>query len=113
MSNDNCPFCGILQETEPGNIIAQDDEQRFALIESIHPEGDVHWIAVPFEHIDSTAEMETSASDRFLKLIEYAVSEAKMRREDYPELQRGFTVKFHFGGYETIPHAKLHILSVE
>jgi len=32
---------------------------------------------------------------------------------DYPALGYGFTIKFHLGAYETIPHAKLHILSKE
>jgi diadenosine tetraphosphate (Ap4A) HIT family hydrolase len=113
MSDNECPFCGILNGVEKGTVIARDDEQGFALIQSLYPEGTVHWIAVPFEHIESTAVMEASASDNFLSLIEYALAETKQRLDDYPHLQRGFTLKMHFGGYETVPHAKVHVLSVE
>lgn len=28
-------------------------------------------------------------------------------------VQQGFSIKFHCGAFETIPHAKLHILTTE
>ena len=111
--NQDSPFVAILAGKADGEVIARDDEKQFALVRSLHPEGVVHWLAIPFEPISSIEELERSNRSRFLELIEFALSQTKEKISDYPELQRGFTVKFHVGGYETIPHAKLHILSVE
>lgn len=107
------PFSAILRGEEPGTVIARDDTQRFALIASMEPEAAIHWLAVPFESGFSTEEMKHNQGERFLALLEYALSETKARVEEYPELENGFTVKFHCGAYETIPHAKFHILSIE
>lgn len=107
------PFVAILRGEEPGTIIARDDEKRFAIITSLEPEAAIHWIALPFESGQSTEEMEQNDGDRFVQLISYAIDETKARIPEHPELTSGFTIKFHIGGYETIPHAKLHILSVE
>lgn len=107
------PFAAILSGEEPGKVITRDDEQRFAIIASLEPEAAVHWLAVPFEAGFTTEEMKHSQGDRFLALLEYALAETKARIEDYPELATGYTIKFHCGAYETIPHAKFHILSVE
>ncbi|WP_374686795.1 hypothetical protein [Promineifilum sp.] len=107
------PFVGILRGEEPGTVIARDDEKRFAIIASLEPEAAIHWIAVPFESGQSTEAMEHNDGERFVQLLNYAIDETKMRIPEHPELTAGFTIKFHIGGYETIPHAKLHILSVE
>ncbi|HRJ45434.1 MAG TPA: hypothetical protein PL105_26265 [Caldilineaceae bacterium] len=109
----DCPFCGILNGVEPGTIIARDDGQRFAIIQSIHPESVVHWLAVPYEHVGSTEDFEQQYGKRFAQLFEYAVATAKAAASDYPHLERGFTLKTHIGSFETVPHAKIHILAVE
>ena len=98
---------------EKGTIIARDDEQQFAIVTSLEPEAAVHWLAMPFESGQGTEALEHSDRERFLQLVDYAISETKARVGDHPELGIGFTIKFHIGGYETIPHAKLHILSIE
>ena len=110
---DESPFVDILNKDAEGEIIARDEEKRFALIKSLHPEGAIHWLAIPYEPIESIEALELSDRERFLELVEFATSQAKALRSEYPELQKGYTIKFHFGGYETVPHAKLHILSVE
>lgn len=107
------PFAAVLNGDMPGTIIARDDDQRFALIASLEPEAAVHWLAIPYESGYSTEEMKHEQGDRFLALLEFAMAETKARFDDYPELANGFTIKFHCGAYETIPHAKLHILSIE
>lgn len=107
------PFTAILRGEEQGTIIARDDEQRLAIIASLEPEAAVHWLAVPFEAGYSTEEMWHANGERFLALLNFAISETKSRVDDYPELANGFTIKFHCGSYETVPHAKLHILSTE
>jgi histidine triad (HIT) family protein len=112
-TNVDSPFAAILLGDEPGFVIARDDERRFAIIASLEPEAAVHWLAVPFEAGYTTEEMEMNDSERFLQLVDYAIAETKAQIEEHPELANGFTIKFHFGAYETIRHAKLHILSVE
>ena len=107
------PFTAILNGDMPGTVIARDDAQRFALIASLEPEAAVHWLAVPFESGYSTEEMKHEHGDRFLALLEYALAETKARVDEHPELANGFTIKFHCGAYETVPHAKFHILSIE
>ena len=108
-----CPFCGILKGEEPGTIIARDDSKGFAIIKSIHPESVVHWLAVPFEHVDSTEEFEQQDEKRFVDLFEWAVVQAKKASAKEPHLVKGFTLKTHFGSFETIGHAKIHILAAE
>lgn len=111
-SNDDT-FVSILNGEEPGTIIARDVIKRFAIIECLHPEAAVHWLAIPYEPIPSIEELERNNRERFLDLIDFAVSAARSRVDAYPELELGFTIKFHFGSFETVPHAKLHILSCE
>jgi diadenosine tetraphosphate (Ap4A) HIT family hydrolase len=111
--NADSPFSAILRGEEPGKVIAKDDTKRFAIVASLEPEAAVHWLALPYEPGDSTESMAQNQRERFLKLIDFAIAETKARGEDYPELANGFTIKFHLGAYETIPHAKLHILSIE
>jgi histidine triad (HIT) family protein len=107
------PFVGILRGEQPGKIITRDDEKRFAIIASLEPEASIHWLAVPFDPGYTTEEMEAKDSERFVQLVNYAITETRARVEEHPELATGFTIKFHCGAYETIPHAKLHILSIE
>lgn len=118
MANPNdettsCPFCAILRGDEPGKVIARDDKQRFALIQSTHPEATIHWMAVPYEHVAGTEVMEHEDSARFLALVDFALTQAKSAGEEYPALRQGFSLKVHFGSFETVPHAKLHVLSKE
>ena len=114
-SAQGCPFCGILRGEEPGTIIARDDDKRFAIIKSIHPESVVHWLAVPFEHEASTEVFEAANGRRFVELFEWAMEQAKapVALEQEPRLIQGFTLKTHFGSFESVPHPKIHILAVE
>lgn len=107
------PLTEILNGDAPGNIIARDPVKRFAIIESIEPEAAVHWLAIPYEPYGSIEQMEKADPARFLQLVEFAISETKARCEEYPTLDKGFTVKIHFGDFESVPHAKLHILCTE
>lgn len=108
-----CPFCDILNGHAPGRIITRDHDRGLALIESIHPESVVHWLAIPVEHVPCTEVLEQSDGSRFLELFDFAVQEVKARREEIPLLYQGFTIKMHFGSYESVPHAKLHVLGTE
>jgi histidine triad (HIT) family protein len=110
-----CPFCAILRGDEPGTIIARDEVKGFAVIKSIHPESTVHWLVLPYEHVDSTEDFEHENPRRFAELFEFAMMQAKSKVniEKEPYLEKGFTLKTHFGSYETVPHAKIHILSKE
>jgi histidine triad (HIT) family protein len=112
-NHQNCPFCGILKGEEPGTIVVRDDAKGFAIIKSIHPESVVHWLAMPIEHVDSTEAFEHENDKRFVELFEWAVVQTKKHVEKEPCLERGFTLKTHFGSFETIPHAKIHILAME
>lgn len=116
MDNDiygESPFSAILDGSQPGEIIARDDERRFALIASMEPEAAVHWLAVPFESGFSTMEMKYDQGERFMALLDFAIRETQARAASHPELANGFTIKFHLGAYETVPHAKFHVLSIE
>ncbi len=112
-TNPDSPFSAILRGEQSGTVIARDDRQRFAIIASMEPEAAIHWLAVPFESGYSTEEMKQWEGERFLALLDFALNETKARAGDYPELDNGFTIKFHCGSYETVPHAKFHILSIE
>ncbi|NCF66780.1 MAG: hypothetical protein GWP61_12450 [Chloroflexi bacterium] len=113
MSEELSPFPSILSGEQPGTIVARDDDKKFALIECIEPEAAVHWLAVPYEYGYKTEEMERKHQQRFLELVDFAISQTKALTDEYPVLKTGFSVKFHVGSYETVPHAKLHILSTE
>ena len=107
------PFAGILRGEEKGTVIARDDEQQFAIVTSLEPEAAVHWLAIPFEAGFSTEEMRDVQGEKFMALLDFAIAETRSRVQEYPVLENGFTIKFHCGAYETIPHAKFHILSNE
>lgn len=112
-SSSHCPFCAILSGEESEALIAKDEEKRLALVKSIHPESSVHWRAVPYEHITTTEELEGSIQERFSELVNFAVEKTKALATDNPVLGSGFTLKMHIGTYETTPHAKPHVMSVE
>ena len=113
MNESNSPFSQIISGNQPGNVIVQDESLRLAIIEAMEPEAAIHWLAVPFEVGYGTEELEKEDQQRFLDLINFAITQTKALTADYPLLANGFTVKFHVGSFETIPHAKLHILSTE
>ncbi len=113
MSQEISPFAAIINGEQEGTIISQDDDRRFALIECLEPEAAIHWLVVPYEYNYSTEELEQIHGERFLELVDYALIQTKALIPDYPILGNGFTIKFHVGAFETIPHAKLHILSTE
>lgn len=113
MSDEESPFVAILAGEASGDVLARDEAKRFALVKSMHPEGAIHWLAIPYEPIASIEELEKTDRARFLELMEFAITQTQALAAQYPLLERGFTIKFHFGGYETVPHAKLHVLSVE
>lgn len=113
MSDDIGLFAAIINGDSPGKVVAKDDSKRFALIECIEPEAAVHWMAVPYEYGFGTEEMEQKHKERFLELVDFAIAQTKELAADYPVLENGFSVKFHIGSFETVPHAKLHILSTE
>ena len=113
MSEINCEFCAILRGEEPAKIIHKDDAAKMALIESLHPEGAIHWLAIPYEHVTSAETLAQENVSRFQDLMTFALSSTKGQAATYPDLHNGFTIKLHIGPFETIPHAKLHILSVE
>jgi hypothetical protein len=83
------------------------------LIECIEPEAAIHWLAVPFEQGFGTVEMEQRNQQRFLELVDFAITQTKALVPHYPLLEYGFSIKFHVGSFETISHAKLHVLSSE
>ncbi|MCO5206750.1 MAG: hypothetical protein M9928_17190, partial [Anaerolineae bacterium] len=66
-----------------------------------------------FEYYETTEAMIQADPARFAELVQFAIAEAHAHEEEYPQLGYGFTVKFHFGAYETVTHAKVHLLSVE
>ena len=113
MSLEKSPFAAIISGEQDGTIIFQDDEKRLAIIDSLEPEAAIHWLAVPYEYGSSTEELKQEHSMRFLELVDFALSQTKALSEEHPILRNGFTIKFHIGAFETIPHAKLHILSTE
>jgi histidine triad (HIT) family protein len=113
MSNEISPFAAIINGELPGKIVVQDDSKQFALIEAMEPEAAVHWLAVPYEYGFGTEEMEQKHQQRFLDLVDFAITQTKALTADFPVLRNGFSVKFHVGSFETVPHAKLHILSTE
>ncbi|MCP4427135.1 MAG: hypothetical protein GY803_21825 [Chloroflexi bacterium] len=113
VQTNECTFCAILNGQEPGNIIHRDDVKKFALVENIHPEGAIHWLAVPYEHFESIETLGQMDRNRLSQLMDFAMTETKAQTADFPQLNNGFTVKLHCGPFETLSHAKLHILSTE
>lgn len=113
MKEEKSLFSAIINGEEPGTIIYKDDERQIAIIESIEPEAAIHWLVVPFERGIGTEELEREDKDRFLDLVNFAITQTKVLASDYPLLENGFSIKFHVGSFETIAHPKLHILSSE
>ncbi|GJM42014.1 MAG: hypothetical protein DHS20C20_22960 [Ardenticatenaceae bacterium] len=113
MLEQDCQFCAIVNGEEPSKLIAKDEARKLALIQSLHPEGAIHWLAIPYEHVVRVETLARENADRFQELLTFALDATKQQVDKYPELANGFTVKLHIGPFETVHHAKLHILSVE
>ncbi len=109
----DCTFCDILNGDIEGEIVAHDPARRLAIVANIHPEGAVHWLALPAEHFDSTEALEKSSRERFMELFDFALEQARQKAGEYPALSHGFTLKLHFGAFESLPHPKVHIVSIE
>lgn len=112
MTNDS-PLVQVALGMMPGEVIVADKEAGFAIIKSLEQEAAVHWLAFPFESYASLDEMRTTAPERFLQLFAFVQEQVECLKLHYPLLEHGYTVKFHCGAYETVAHAKLHILSTE
>lgn len=110
MSNESTLFTQILNGEEPGVVLLRDDDARIAIIQNMFPEAALHWLVVPYEPIPS---IEALAPERLLELIAFAIRRTPDLMPDFPDLQRGFSIKFHVGAYQTVPHAKLHVLGTE
>ncbi|MCA9956275.1 MAG: hypothetical protein H6657_24110 [Ardenticatenaceae bacterium] len=113
MSDPDCLFCAILQGEEPAKVVYKDEAARMAIIESLYPEGAIHWLAIPYEHVASVEALAQQNALRFQELMSFALAATRQQADAFPELHKGFTLKMHIGPFETIPHAKVHILSVE
>ena len=113
MTEHDCPFCAIVNGDEPVKLIYKDSDARMALIQSLHPEGAIHWLAIPYEHVDRVETLIRDKQPRFQELLAFALDATMKQAAEYPELNKGFTVKMHIGPFETVNHAKLHVLSVE
>ncbi|WP_420642594.1 HIT family protein [Candidatus Leptofilum sp.] len=113
MSEQDCLFCAIINGDEPSKLIAKDEAAKLALIQSLHPEGAIHWLAIPYEHVDRIETLARDSASRFQELLTFALDATQQQAAENPELAKGFTVKMHIGPFETVHHAKLHILSVE
>ncbi|MCA9944123.1 MAG: hypothetical protein H6656_01930 [Ardenticatenaceae bacterium] len=113
MLEQDCLFCSIMQGSEPAKVVYKDETAKMALIQSLHPEGAIHWLAIPFEHVPSVEALAQENAPRFHDLMTFALEATKKQAANYPDLLNGFTVKMHIGPFETVSHAKLHILSVE
>lgn len=50
-AGESSPFVAVLAGERPGEILARDDERRFALVKSLHPEGVIHTVAHAKLHI--------------------------------------------------------------
>ncbi len=107
------PLVQVALGMMPGEAIVVEKETGFAIIKSLEQEAAVHWLAFPFEPYASLDEMRVNAPERFLQLFAFVREQIERLKPHYPLLEHGYTVKFHGGAYETVPHAKLHILSTE
>ena len=67
----------------------------------------------PDDKVLTATELQQSITEKAQELVDFAIREARRHGADYPRLESGFTLKMHFGAFETIPHAKLHVLAVE
>ena len=68
----------------------------FAIIQNIHPEGAIHWMAVSVEYIDRSDD--SGESGTFAELVQFAIAEAHAH-EKVSQLGYGFWSRFHFGAY--------------
>ena len=88
MSENDCLFCAILHGDEPVKIIHQDDDARVALIQSLHPEGAIHWLAIPYEHVDRIETLTRESPARFQELVAFALDATKKQAENVSRIEQ-------------------------
>jgi len=101
----DCIFCKIMEGTIPSKAVHR-DERCYAFAD-IHPQAPVHFLVVPREHIQSTAEVGAEHAGVLGHLL---VTAARIARD--MGLAKGYRVVINTGpdGGQTVDHLHVHVL---
>ena len=103
---DECIFCNIVNENDPGKIVYQ--TENLVVFKDINPSAPVHLLIVPRKHIRAINQLTDEDSAIVADLI---LAGRKMAREN-GIAESGYKLVFNVerGGGQLIFHLHLHLL---
>jgi len=101
----NCIFCRIVKGEIPAKIVYEDEHAL--VFHDIHPQADVHLLAIPKRHIPSTKEL-TDADTETIGRVMVAATKAALAAG----LEEGWRTIINTGriGRQEVMHLHVHIL---
>ena len=104
MAND-CIFCKIGKGEIQGDVLDHDD--RLFLLRDINPQAPVHLLIIPFEHVETVADV-SPGSDLVARMA--AMANAAASKEGLAG--RGYRLVINTGheGAQSVDHLHMHVL---
>ena len=101
----DCLFCKIVAGTIPAKLIHQDEKS--IAFSDVNPQAPTHFLVVPREHIESTAEAGEHHAELLGRLLLTGAEIARSKG-----LGNGYRVVINTGpdGGQTIDHLHVHVL---
>lgn len=102
---DDCIFCKIIRNEEPGEKIYEDDD--VTCIKDINPASTHHYLIIPKKHIRNAKTLTPEDSDLFDKIVA-TVDIISEKLDLNPASTR---TGFHWPPFNTVNHLHLHVIS--
>lgn len=102
----NCVFCGIVNGTEPGDILYQDES--VTAFRDIHPVAPVHVLIVPNKHISTANDL--TAADGALVGQMFTVARKLAAQEGIADSGYRLILNTNYDGGQVIYHMHLHLI---
>ncbi|MBP8951831.1 MAG: histidine triad nucleotide-binding protein [Armatimonadetes bacterium] len=102
----DCIFCKIAAGHIPAKIVYEDD--LIVGFEDINPQGPVHVLMIPREHVGNVASVEPAGAELVGKLV---LAGAEVARDEGIE-ETGYRLVLNVGPHagESVPHLHLHVI---
>jgi len=103
---DDCLFCKIASGEIQGDVVDHDD--KVLVLRDINPQAPVHLLVLPFEHIQSVADIDESNAD----LIGRMTLMANQAAANEGIAEKGYRLALNCGheGGQSVDHLHMHVL---
>ncbi|XP_053972763.1 adenosine 5'-monophosphoramidase HINT3-like [Hylaeus volcanicus] len=102
---ENCIFCKIIENKEPGDKIYEDD--YVTCIKDINPASTHHYLILPKKHIRNAKELKIGDAELYDKIVSTVDIIIEQQGLDREATRTGF----HWPPFNTVDHLHLHVIS--